>query len=102
MARWTANHADVMRLAKISEQMPIGGIALIKLRNGDSVEGVLRRINIGNNGGQGGWLYYGECEIETPDRQRWVLDYLDIESVTNFWDARHAEYERLGLITIVR
>lgn len=54
MARWPANRADEMRLVQISEQMPIGGIVLIKLRNAASVEGVLRRVNIGNNGGQGG------------------------------------------------
>lgn len=91
-----------MRLARISEQMPIGGIVLIALRNGATIEGVLRRVNIGNNAGQGGWRYHGECEIEAKDRQRWVIDYLDMESVTNVWDTRSKEYEKLGLIQIVQ
>ncbi|MCC8988783.1 MAG: hypothetical protein LM523_13920 [Candidatus Contendobacter sp.] len=77
-------------------------LSLHKLKDGTAVEGVLRRTNCGNNAGQGSWKYYGECEIEDPNKQRWVIDYLDIESVSNLWKARSAEYERLGLITIIK
>jgi hypothetical protein len=103
MARWTENFADQQHIATISSQIPIGGIARIVLNDGTVIEGVLRRENAGNNAGRGGWQYYGECEIETKDRSRWVIDFLDIKSASNLWnDTIAAEYERLGLITIVK
>jgi hypothetical protein len=103
MARWTQTTQEQQHLARISEEMPIGGIARLELMNGQVLEGVLRRMNLGNNAGQGGWKYYGECELETKDRSRWVVDYLDIKSARNIWtDAIGAEYEALGLITIVK
>lgn len=103
MARWTENYQEVQHLSKIAEQMPIGGIALITLVDGRSIEGVLRRVNMGNNAGQGGWSYYGECEIETKEHQRRVVDYLDVKSAVNLWSvSKTAEYEGLGLITIVK
>jgi hypothetical protein len=71
MARWTENYQDQQHLAKIVEQMPIGGIVQITLCDGTTIEGVLRRMNIGNNAGRGGWAYYGDCEIETIAHQRW-------------------------------
>jgi hypothetical protein len=102
MARWTENYQEVQHLSKIGEQMPIGGIAMIMLVDGRSIEGVLRRVNIGNNAGQGGWRYYGECEIETKEHQRWVIDYLDVKSAANLWsELKAAEYEKLGLIELV-
>ena len=102
MARWTSNRSDEAHLVEISKQMPIGGIVLINLHDGMSIEGVVRRINVGNNGGQGGWHYYGGCEIEGADSRSTVVDYLDIDSVIDVWSTRSAEYERLGLITIVK
>jgi len=102
MARWTESFADQKQIATVSQQMPVGGIVKLVLADGTAVEGVLRRMNVGNNAGQGGWRYYGECEIETKDRQRWVIDYLDVKSAANAWsDATATEYERLGLIAIV-
>jgi hypothetical protein len=80
--------------------MPIAGIVLVKLESGATVEGVLRRMNVGNHAGEGGWRYYGECELEDKNKQRWVIDYLDVESVANVWNSRSQEYERLGLIKI--
>jgi hypothetical protein len=91
-----------VRIARINQEMPIGGIVEITLTDGKIIEGILRRNNVGNNAGQGGWQYYGECEIETKDNQRWVIDYLDIESARNAWsDEKAREYENLGLIKIV-
>lgn len=102
MARWTETQSDQRRISEISQQMPIGGIVAITLIDGTTVEGVLRRVNVGNNAGRGGWCYYGECEIETKDFRRWVIDYLDIQTAASAWnDANAAEYERLGLISIV-
>lgn len=103
MARWTENFKDQKHLSKIVQEVSAGGIALITLIDGTVIEGVLRRINIGNNAGRGGWAYYGECEIETKEQKRWVIDYLDIKSATNVWsDAKAKEYEELGLITIIK
>jgi len=103
MARWSETIAEVKHLAQISTQMPIGGIVLITLLDGRAIEGVLRRENLGNNAGEGGWRYYGECEIETKDRRRLVIDFLDIKTVTSAWtESTAAEYERLGLISIVK
>ncbi|WP_421174633.1 hypothetical protein [Aeromonas enteropelogenes] len=103
MARWTVTFDDQKHIATIGQQIPIGGIARIMLKDGTTIEGVLRRLNVGNNAGRGGWQYYGECEIETKDRSRWVVDYLDINSATSFWNEEvAAEYEQLGLITIVK
>ncbi|MFI8978882.1 hypothetical protein [Ectopseudomonas khazarica] len=103
MARWTQTIQDQQHIAKVNEQMPIGGIAVITLLDGTRVEGVLRRMNAGNNAGRGGWSYYGECEVEDKSRQRWVIDYLDIKSAERIWNENiAAEYEELGLITIVR
>jgi hypothetical protein len=103
MARWTETFADLNHMATISQQIPVGDIARIVLMDGTAIEGVVRRINVENNAGQGGWKYCGECEIETMDHSRLVLDYIDIKSASSMWnDAIATEYERLGLITIVR
>lgn len=103
MARWTETLNDQRRISQISQQMPVGGIVSITLLDGTAIEGVLRRMNVGNNAGQGGWRYYGECEIETKDHQRYVIDYLDIQAAASAWnDTNAAEYERLGLISIVK
>lgn len=103
MARWTKTTQDQEHISEINKQMPIGGVAIITLLDGRRIEGVLRRMNSGNNAGHGGWSYYGECEIEDKNKQRWVIDYLDIRSAQKIWsDEIAAEYERLGLITIVR
>lgn len=103
MARWTETPSDQKQISTISQQMLVGGIVKIVLIDGTVVEGVLRRINIGNNAGRGGWRYYGECELETKDHSRWVIDYLDIKSAANAWnESTAAEYERLGLITTVK
>jgi hypothetical protein len=103
MARWTETFADQNHMAAISQQIPVGDIARIVLKNGTVIEGVVRRMNVENNNGQGGWKYRGECEIETKDRSRSVLDYLDIKSASSMWDDTiAAEYVRLGLITIVK
>jgi hypothetical protein len=102
MARWTESFADINKIATVSQQMPVAAIVKIVLDDGRTIEGVLRRINVGNNAGEGGWKYYGECEIETKERQRWVIDYLDVKSAANAWnDSIAAEYQQLGLITIV-
>jgi hypothetical protein len=87
MARWTETPQDVRRLSEISRQMPIGGNVAITLLDGRVLDGLLIRYNAGNNAGQGGWRFcgwrfYGECEIEAESRQRWVIDFLDIKSVT--------------------
>lgn len=103
MPRWTETFADQNHMASISQDMPVGDITRIALNDGTVVEGVFRRMNIENNGGQGGWKYRGECEIETKDHARVVLDYLDIKSASSIWnDATSTEYENLGLVTIVR
>jgi len=102
MARWTESNQDQIQIAKVSQEMPIGGLVEITLLNGEKFEGVLQRSNLGNNAGQGGWQYYGECEIQTKDHQRWVIDFLDIESAQNIWsDEKAKEYKGLGLIKIV-
>lgn len=103
MARWTQSFADQKKIATVSQQMPVGGIVKIVLVDGTTVEGVLRSMHVGNNAGRNGWQYYGECEIETKDRSRWVVDYLDVKLAASAWsDSTAAEYERLGLITIVK
>jgi hypothetical protein len=103
MARWTETIDDQNHLSKVFREMPIGGIVSITLLDGTTVEDVLLRVNGGNNAGRNGWRYYAECEIMVKDRSRWVIDYLDIKSVVNAWnESKAAEYQRLGLISIVR
>lgn len=103
MARWTETFADQNHMASISQDMPVGDITRIVLNDGTVVEGVFRRMKVENNAGVGGWKYCGECEIETKDHARVVLDYLDIKSASSIWnDATSTEYEDLGLITIIR
>jgi len=103
MPRWTQTRQDQEQITRIGRDMPIGMIVYITLIDGRSFEGVLRRINAGNNAGEGGWQYYEECEIESLDGKRWIIDYLDIQSVIGAWtDERAAEYEKAGLITILK
>lgn len=69
---------------------------------GLTLEGVLRNISVGNNAGQGGWQYYGECQIDDKAGTRHILDYLDIDDVIALNDTHTLDqYERLGLIQIV-
>lgn len=101
MARWTENSADQNHIVTISQHIPVGGIVRIVLNDGTAFEGVFRGMKVENNDGQGGWKFRGECEIETRDRSRFVLDYLDIKSASSIWnDPVSAEYQRLGLITL--
>jgi len=102
MARWTETHADLVRISNAGKDIPISGIILMTLDDGSVIEGVIRRVNFGNNAGRGGWRYYGEYEIESIDGNRWVVDVLDIKSAQNIWQSRFADYEAAGLITIVR
>lgn len=103
MARWTNTYKDTIHLTTISEQMPIAGIVRLELLNGIILEGVIRRLHLGNNAGEGGWKYYGECELEDVNKQRYVVDYLDIMNAKNIWtDEKAKEYEALGLITILK
>lgn len=102
MARFTRTIAEQQNLARISTQMPVGGIVRIVLASGLTLEGVLRSISCGNNAGQGGWKYYGECQIEDKTGTRHTLDYLDIDDVIALNDAHTLDqYERLGLIRVV-
>jgi len=102
MARWTQSYSDCKHISRIGSQLPISAILQTSLQTGRIIEGVLRRFNVGNNAGNGGWCSYGEVEIETKDHQRWVLDYLDIERITDVsTPERLKEYEDLGLIEIV-
>jgi len=98
MARWTESARDERHLAEIQQQLPIGGIVELELSDGTPLEGVLRHENLGNNGGDGGWRYYGECEVDR-DGQRYVVDLLDCNSARSVWSEEKArEYEDLGLI----
>ena len=101
MARWTETHADMVRIAAAPREIPMFGIVSMHLSDGSSIEGVIRRINFGNNAGRGGWRYYGEYELESIDGTRWVIDVLDIESAHSVWESRHADYEAAGRISIV-
>ena len=101
MPRWTQSTADQDHMDTISKHIPVGDIFRIVLKDGTTLEGVFRRMNIENNGGEGGWKFRGECEIETKDHARHVLDYFDIRSASSLWnDPVSAEYQRLGLITL--
>ena len=102
MARWTETHADLVRIANAPKDIPVSGIVSMHLSDGSHIEGVIRRMNFGNNAGRGGWRYYGEYELESIDGTRWVVDVLDIESARDVWETRHADYEAAGRITIVR
>ena len=103
MARWAETFADLNHMATISQHIPVGDISRVVLNDGTVIEGVFRRMSIENNAGRDGWKYCGECEIETKDHSRLLLDYLDIRSASSLWnDPISAEYVRLGLITIVK
>jgi hypothetical protein len=102
MARWTETHADVLHMATVPQNIPMTGIVMMRLRNGSLIEGVIRGMNFGNNGGRGGWSYYGEYEIETISKQRLVIDVLDIESADKAHESRYADYEAAGVITILK
>lgn len=102
MARWTETRSDVIHMATVPKEIPISGIVSMHLKDGSTIEGVIRRINFGNNGGRDGWRYYGEYELETIDGHLWVIDALDIESAHDVWQSRHAAYESTGRITIVK
>ncbi|CAN7171982.1 hypothetical protein [Rhizobium leguminosarum] len=99
MARWTDSYEDMVRIARVGREIPPISIVAIALTNGKHLEGVIRRIDFGNNAGDGGWRYYGEVEIEGPDG-RFVIDYLDIEAVHDLWARRKDDYARAGLIQI--
>ena len=77
MARWTETLNDMKKISRISQELPIVGIVRIVLDNNETIEGVIRSSNSGNNAGQGKWKYYGEVEIETTNHQLRMIDYLD-------------------------
>ncbi|WP_174918028.1 hypothetical protein [Burkholderia lata] len=82
--------------------MPLAGIVRVHARNGAQAVGVIRGSDIGNNGGAGAnWQYRGSIRLETVDRYVHDVDLLDVASITDAWSEFSAEFERLGLITIV-
>jgi hypothetical protein len=96
MPGWATEPRRIQHLAAVARQMPIGGLARVKLRNGTLVEGIVRRLGLSNNGGRSGWHYYGEVEIETKERDREVIDFLEIESAEPSWTEETAtEYADL-------
>ena len=102
MPRWATSIDEIRHISQISQEIPIGGLVLMRLMNDTLVEGVLVRSHQGNNGGEGGWKYYGEVEILTKDSKRAVIDYLDIKHAKSAWsEEKSREYEALGLIKIV-
>lgn len=103
MPQWAQTHDEIVHLVETSKKIPIGGIAEITLNNGQIIEGIIRRTSQGNNAGRDGhWCYYGEIEVETKEKLRWVLDYSEITDAKNVWTKEKSkEYEKLGLITIV-
>lgn len=102
MARLTETISEQQNLTRISTKMPVGGIVRVVLANGSTLEGVLRGSACGNNAGEGGWKYYGECQIQDKTGKYLTVDYLDVEDVIALNDAHSLEqYERLGLIRMV-
>ncbi|MBW4057059.1 MAG: hypothetical protein HIU83_17030 [Proteobacteria bacterium] len=100
MTRCAETNREIKHLIEIKEQINSSGMIIrITLNDGRKIDGVVRSGRNGNLNGEGN--YYGEITIETEDRQMWSIDYLDIKSVANIWKLKAAEYERLGLITIV-
>lgn len=103
MACFTRTIVEQQHLARISTQMPIGGIVRMVLASGLALEGVLRSSSYGNNAGKGGWQYYGESVIEDTSCKQHIVDHLDIDDVILMNDEYTlGEYERLGLIELVR
>ena len=111
MARWATTPSEIRQIATVSEMLkdfqmiirvhPLGGFR--------PIDGVLRSMNMGNNGGQtvgswdrrGPWHYYGEVTIETITAQTMTIDFLDIASIQNIWDESVDDFERAGIIQVV-
>lgn len=102
MPRWATTREEQIHVARISQNMPIGGIVLVELSSGAApFQAVLRGERAGNNAGQGGvWKYYGEIDVETLSGERHTLDYFDLKNVTRVSDSAVMDmFHRAGLIT---
>ncbi|MCQ1778246.1 hypothetical protein NOJ05_13645 [Neorhizobium galegae] len=100
MARWTRSAEERNHVSRIGGEVTQASIVMLTLKNGQRIEGAVRRFQSGNNAGIGGWQYYGEVEIEGPEA-RYTIDFLDIDRVDNVWEMRKDEYEKAGIIEIV-
>jgi hypothetical protein len=81
MARWTSSYNEQKQFAQINRDIPIFGRVQIILHNEKIIEGLICGHRVGNNAGQGGWEYYGVCEVAVGDGPRLLIDYLDIKSI---------------------
>jgi hypothetical protein len=106
MSRWTNKREEVSRISEVAQKLSGNMIVLIELESGESIEGVLRSLSMGNNAStalnDGRWLYYGNFDLQTLDGQLHNIDMIAVRSIINIWSEKSSEYEKAGLIQIIR
>lgn len=105
MSKWTNDPTELKRISEISQKIVGMAIVEVTLDSGQTLEGVIRNLSMGNNAStalkDGRWLYYGNFDIETIEGRRFNLDMCNVKHVVNVWQQRKKAYEYAGLISIV-
>lgn len=105
MTRYTVSNAEIIHLVKMNEQIPMTGIVLLELMNGQTIEGLITAMSTGNNAGKAtnasATQYYGNMKVTSADGKSSTIDFLDVKSARDVSIQRMPEFERLGIVRIV-
>lgn len=105
MGRFTTSAAEIQHIAKMHKQIPVWGIVVFELQNGQKIEGLVMRSNLGTDAGSGGnpWptSYHAELTVQSIDGQAWLIDYLDVKSASDVTAQRMTEFQNAGLVSVV-
>lgn len=100
--RLTNDRDELVRLRENTLLVATMAIALLKLKNGTTIEGAMRRVSTGSAVHEGRMHWYGGIEIQPLDSDDAIdVDLLDIEHAISVWDERKDAYEKAGLVVIV-
>lgn len=99
-SKMTNNPQELEKIANLTKQVLFIGIIEATLYSGAVLEGVFRTVNTGNNASSvsddGQWLYYGNFDIETLDRQLINIDMCDVKSIRDVTSQKKESYISAG------
>lgn len=106
MSIWTSDFQEISHMSEISSQLAKASLILVTLESGDQIEGVVRGQSTGNNASSlkrdGRCLYFGNFDLETLEGKFFNIDMIAVKSIANVWAKRSADYEKAGLISIIK
>lgn len=100
--RLTNDRNELIRLREHSRNVGVMSIALLTLRDGTTIEGALRHVDVGSKPHEGVTHWYGGIKIQPLEGDHVIeVDLLDVQHAENVWDSRKDAYVKAGHVVIV-